>query len=142
MADAVRYTTDAMHRHRVERIAVVSAMGVGDSLAVVPFYLRWLIKHTNLGKTYADHNLADAEIRTTQTAWTLVRAAGPSNSDKPKTLHTTEAGLGEKPGLLVSRRGGPVRRGRRSGWRLGRSGTNHLGEITRLGEQDNAYRTI
>jgi hypothetical protein len=86
--------------------------------------------------------MVDAEIRTTQTAWTLVRAAGPSNSDKPKTLHTTEAGLGEKPGLLVSRRGGPVRRGRRSGWRLGRSGTNHLGEITRLGEQDNAYRTI
>jgi hypothetical protein len=54
------------------------------------------------GKTYADHNLA--EIRTTQTAWTLVRAVGLSNSDKPKTLHTTEAGLGVKPGLLISRR--------------------------------------
>jgi hypothetical protein len=25
-----------------------------------------------------------------------VRAAGLSNSDKPKTLHTTEAGLGEQ----------------------------------------------
>ena len=53
MADAVRYTTDAMKRHGVERIAVVSAMGVGDS---------------------------------------------------PKTLHTTEVGLGVKPGLLISRR--------------------------------------
>jgi putative NADH-flavin reductase len=33
MADAVRFTTDAMKRHGVERIAVVSAIGVGDSLA-------------------------------------------------------------------------------------------------------------
>jgi hypothetical protein len=33
-----------------------------------------------------------------------VRAVGLSNSDKPKTLHTTEAGLGVKPGLLISRR--------------------------------------
>jgi putative NADH-flavin reductase len=89
MADAVRYTTDAMKRHGVERIAVVSA--IGDSLAVMPFYLRWLIKCTNLGKTYADHNLVDAEIRTTQTAWTLVRAAGLSNSDKPKALVSRRA---------------------------------------------------
>jgi hypothetical protein len=29
---------------------------------------------------------------------------GLSNSDKTRTLHTTEAGLGVKPGLLVSRR--------------------------------------
>jgi hypothetical protein len=104
MADAVRYTTDAMNRHGVERIAVISAFSAGDSLAGMPSYLRWLVKHTNLGKTYADHNLVDAEIRTTQTAWTLVRAVGLSNSDKLKTLHTTEGGLGGKPGLLVSRR--------------------------------------
>jgi uncharacterized protein YbjT (DUF2867 family) len=104
MADAVRYTTDAMKRHGVERIAVVSAIGVGDSLAVTPAYLRWLIEHSNLGKAYADHNLVDTEIRTTRTAWTLVRAVGLSNSDKPTTLHTTEAALGVKPGLLVSRR--------------------------------------
>jgi hypothetical protein len=62
MADAVPYSTGAMKRHGVERVTVISAIGVGDSLPVTPAYLRWLIRHT------------------------------------------TEAGLGVKAGLLVSRR--------------------------------------
>ena len=134
MADAVRYTTDAMNRHGVERIAVISAFGVGDSLTVMPSYLRWLIKHTNLGKTYADHN--PRRRRDPHHADRLdIGARGRSVQQRPAQDFTHHRGGSGWQTRLAGQppRGGPVCRGRRSGGRLGRSGTDHLGEIARLG---------
>jgi hypothetical protein len=59
MADSTQNTVAAMKDGKVQRIG--SALGVGDALPVTPAYLRWTVKYTNLGTTYADHNLVDGE---------------------------------------------------------------------------------
>ena len=89
MTEATRKTMEVMNANRVRRIVIVSALGVGDSLSVTPAYLRWTVKYTNLGTTYADHNLLDAEVRQADVDWTLLRAVLLTNS--PNARRTTGA---------------------------------------------------
>jgi hypothetical protein len=49
--------------------------------------MRWTIKHTNLGTTYADHNLVDNEIRQADVDWTLLRPVMLTDSAKTKDIH-------------------------------------------------------
>ena len=103
MADSVAHTTAAMEARGLRRIVVVSAFGVGDSLAREPFVPRLVIKHTNLNYTYVDHNHVDAEIRATDTDWTLLRPVAltdkPSDGRKPAVTDLE----GPKPSFTIGR---------------------------------------
>jgi putative NADH-flavin reductase len=44
------------------RLVVLSALGVGESHAVQPFLSRTIVEHSNILKTYNDHNAANDEI--------------------------------------------------------------------------------
>ena len=102
MADSVAHTTAAMTRHKIRRIVIVSAFGVGDSLSREPVLARWAIQHTNLSYTYADHNLVDGEIRATDTDWTLLRPV--ALDDKPAVGHVAVSDTsGPKPSFFVGR---------------------------------------
>jgi uncharacterized protein YbjT (DUF2867 family) len=102
MADSVAYATAAMATEGIRRIVVVSAFGVGDSLPKEPLITRLVIGHTNLGYTYADHNLLDQEIRLTDTDWTLLRPA--ALNDKPATGKILVTDVeGRKPKLFIGR---------------------------------------
>jgi putative NADH-flavin reductase len=86
MTESTRKTVKVMTANGVRRIVIVSALGVGDSLSVTPAYLRWTVKYTNLGTTYADHNELDAEVRQADVDWTLLRAVLLTNSPKARQL--------------------------------------------------------
>jgi uncharacterized protein YbjT (DUF2867 family)/mannose-6-phosphate isomerase-like protein (cupin superfamily) len=102
MADSVANATQAMTERGIRRIVIVSAFGAGDSLARQPLLTRWTIQHTNLSYTYADHNLVDAEIRTTDTDWTLLRPV--ALNDKPATGNIAVTELdGPRPSFFISR---------------------------------------
>jgi hypothetical protein len=63
MADSVSHAVESLRKYSgnsVQRlhIVILSAFGVGDSFEVTPWIFRWMITHTNLGKTFEDHNLA------------------------------------------------------------------------------------
>lgn len=84
------------------RVIFLSAIGVGDSLQDTAWIMRVLIKHTNLGHAYGDHNSAEQVFRASDADWTLVRAMGLSNSDKEKTL-IVGTPTSPKPGMMVRR---------------------------------------
>lgn len=74
VASLRKYSTNSTQK---PRIVILSALGVGDSLQVTPLILRLLVKHTNLGVAYKDHNLVDSEIEANcgdEIDWTLARA--------------------------------------------------------------------
>jgi uncharacterized protein YbjT (DUF2867 family) len=96
MADSVANATAAMTARGIRRIVVVSAFGVGDSLARQPLLLRWMITRTNLSYTYADHNLTDTEIRNTDTDWTLLRPVALNNKPSAGKVAVTDI-HGPKP---------------------------------------------
>ena len=103
MTESTRKTVEVMTANGVRRIVIVSALGVGDSLSVTPAYLRWTVKFTNLGTTYADHNELDAEIRQADVDWTLLRAVLLTNSPNARQLQVRF--VPDKPaGMRISRR--------------------------------------
>ena len=102
MADSVANTTAAMAAHGIRRIVVLSAFGAGDSLSTASLPLRWMFTRTNLKYTYADHNLVDAEIRDTDTDWTLVRPAAFNKKLEAEPIAVTDI-HGPKPSFSISR---------------------------------------
>lgn len=102
MADSVANATAAMSARGIRRIVVLSAFGVGDSLAGAALPLRWMFTRTNLKYTYADHNLLDAEIRATDTDWTLLRPAALNNKANAGAITVTDI-HGPKPAFSISR---------------------------------------
>lgn len=85
-----------------KRVVFLSAAGVGDSFDDAPWFMRFIIKRTNLKYAYADHNSAEQTFRASETDWTLVRAMGLSNSDKEKSL-IVGTPTSPKPGMMVRR---------------------------------------
>lgn len=102
MADSVANTTAAMNARGIRRIVVVSAFGVGDSLSRQPLLIRWMITRTNLSYTYADHNLVDAEIRGTNTDWTLLRPVAFNKKTSAGKVAVTDI-HGPRPAFSISR---------------------------------------
>ena len=85
-----------------KRVVFLSAAGVGDSFDTAPWFMRFMIRKTNLSWAYADHNSAEQAFRASNADWTLVRAMGLSNSEKEKTLIVGTATT-PKPGMMVRR---------------------------------------
>lgn len=87
----------------IKRVVFLSALGVGDSFNDAPFILRFLIRNTNLGNAYADHNGVQEVMTTSGLDWTLVRASGLSNNLKVKKLVVGTAKQ-PKPGMMIRRK--------------------------------------
>ncbi|KAG2000880.1 hypothetical protein GB937_010741 [Aspergillus fischeri] len=103
LADATANAARALRRQqqqehgRKPRLVVMSALGAGESRKVTPFITRFIIDHSNVGKTYEDHNAVDAEIEGNcegEVAWTVALAVGLGDAGvKPvKTFEHTQRG--------------------------------------------------
>lgn len=73
---------DAMVKHNVNRLIVLSAAGVGDSWRQIGWISRLLFK-TMLKNVFNDHIAQEALVNQSPIDWTIVRAA--ILSDKPAT---------------------------------------------------------
>lgn len=81
------------------RLVVMSALGVGDSYAVTPYIIRFVMKYTNVSKSYDDHNVVNNEIELNcgdGITWTLPLPVGLKESGQKtvKTFGNTESGAG------------------------------------------------
>jgi hypothetical protein len=81
------------------RLVVTSAVGVGRSRQVAPWITKFLVDHSNVGKTYADHEAVNNEIEgncKNQIRWILPLPVALGNAGiKPvKTFGETELGAG------------------------------------------------
>jgi putative NADH-flavin reductase len=105
MEASVKNVIEALKLDGMRRLVVLSATGVGDSFPYAPWLIRFMVKRTNLGVTYADHDAVDAFLRATPDIdWTLVRAVGLTNADKVKDRLIVSYGGNPKPALTISRK--------------------------------------
>jgi hypothetical protein len=79
------------------RLIVMSANGVGESIAQAPLLVKFLINYSNVGKSYEDHEATDKELEAncgTDIIWTVAYPVALGNSgEKPvKIFRPTERG--------------------------------------------------
>jgi uncharacterized protein YbjT (DUF2867 family) len=92
----------AMRHSGARRIVVLSALGVGDSFALSPAVVRLLIRRTNLGIGYDDHEAQEVLLRESGLDWTSVRAAILTNRRSRGKLIVSYDGQ-PKPALTIGR---------------------------------------
>lgn len=74
LAAGTKTVVDAMVTHRVDRVVVMSAAGVGDSWKQIPWSSRLMFR-TLLRNIFADHQVQEAIVKQSPLDWTIVRAA-------------------------------------------------------------------
>jgi hypothetical protein len=89
-------------RQNLKRLITISAWGVGESKKEIPFWLRWLINHTNLRPIYAEHESQEKLLTNSNLSWTAVRPVALNDSKKIKTLKVSLNNF-PKPSLYISR---------------------------------------
>lgn len=76
----------AMQAAGVERLVCVSSMGIGDSKPMLPPLYRWLLVPLLLKQGFAEHELQEASIRGSDTAWTIVRPGALTNGARTEAM--------------------------------------------------------
>ena len=81
----------AIDRHGVGRLVVVSAAGVGESWAQIPWSSKLMFK-TMLRNVFADHQAQEEVVRASAANWTIVRAAVLSDKLERRAVTASNAG--------------------------------------------------
>ncbi|HEV2479570.1 MAG TPA: SDR family oxidoreductase [Puia sp.] len=102
ISESMRNVIAEAGRQNLKRLITISAWGVGETKKEIPFWLRWLIKYTNLGPVYAEHESQEKLLANSSLNWTAVRPVALNDSKKIKTLKTSFDNF-PKPSLMISR---------------------------------------
>jgi putative NADH-flavin reductase len=86
MTHCISNCISAMRKEGIRRLVVMSAIGVGNSFAYAPAVLRWLIRHTNLRRSYEDQDAQERILSQSGLEWTSVRVAGLTNWEHLRKL--------------------------------------------------------
>lgn len=81
------------------RIISCSAWGVSDSWGEMPGWFRWLVKYSNIGKAYEDHARQENILKSSNTAWTIIRPVGLTN--KKQRQEVQECFTGQRPNKIT-----------------------------------------
>jgi hypothetical protein len=102
IADSTRNATRVLraqnaHQGSKPRLVVMNALGAGESYAVTPYIVRFMINFSNVSETYKDHNAVYDEIEADcgdDVLWTLPLPVGLTNGGitPVKTFGCTEPG--------------------------------------------------
>ena len=98
MKNVIQLTQDNPPR----RVIICSAWGVGDTENDIPLWFKWLIKYSNIGVAYQDHERQEKELKSSKLDWTFVRPVGLINAKTKKTIRESFQNS-PKPKLTISR---------------------------------------
>lgn len=87
----------------INRVIVLSAWGVGDTVDHIPRWFKWFIDHSNIGVAYRDHARQEELLAESELLYTVIRPVGLINSDKEKDTQVSLNNV-PKPGLTISRK--------------------------------------
>jgi len=73
MSVSIKNCLTLMKERGIKRIVVMTALGVGDSRMEVPGFFRILIKISNIGHAYADHNRQEKLREESGLDWSILR---------------------------------------------------------------------
>lgn len=94
MADAVSNAIQAMKKHHVRKIVIMSSVGTGDSFANLNFLMRLVFTKTNMSLGREDHNLVDELTRKADVDFVLVRPVMLAEGDAAETKVFPDDGRG------------------------------------------------
>lgn len=102
MGNAVRAlraqrNADASADAKLPRLVVMNALGTGESYAVTPYIVRFMIRFSNVSESYKDHEAVSEEIEGVcgdEVLWTLPLPVGLKGGglEEIKTFGSTESG--------------------------------------------------
>lgn len=86
----------------VNRIIITTAWGAAETRKDIPFWFRWLIRFSNIGYAYKDHERQEKMLQKTDLNWTVVRPVGLTDEKKIKEVEVSLNNT-PKPKLMISR---------------------------------------
>jgi putative NADH-flavin reductase len=99
-SEATAIAIDAMKQHGVKRLVVLSALGAGESSALLNPLLQFLLLKLFLKAPYSDHGRQEALVKESGLEWVIARPSrltdGPANGRYEKT-----AELKKVPSLIT-----------------------------------------
>ena len=102
ISESIKNAIAEADQQNLKRLITVSAWGVGETKKEIPFWLKWLINHTNLRPVYAEHESQEKLLANSNLNWTAVRPVALNDSKKIKTLKVSFNNY-PKPSLYISR---------------------------------------
>jgi putative NADH-flavin reductase len=102
-ASGTQNIINAMRRHGIKRLICQSSLGVGDSRASLNVFWKYIMFGLLLRPAYADHELQEQYVKSSNLDWTIVRPAAFTDGEHSgKYLHGF-AIHDEKATLKISR---------------------------------------
>lgn len=93
--NAARNLIQAMHKHEVKRLLVVSALGAGGTGHLVPSWYEHLIMPTLLRGVMHDKESMEPVVEASGPQWTLIRPAHLVDGEATGNVHLFEHGSSE-----------------------------------------------
>lgn len=95
------YVIEAMKKHHVQRLIVLSALGVGDSRNLMPFFVQKIMIDFLLKAPFSDHEVQEEQVRKSGLDWVIARPGRLTNGAAKKQYKKTSAL--EKVPMAISR---------------------------------------
>ena len=103
LSDTLSLILELADRHKIRRLLVTTAWGVGDSRQELPGWFTWLIDHSNIRFAYQQHERQEEMLRQSRMDWTIIRPAGLTNGNKGQSIKISYQGT-SKLNLTIHRR--------------------------------------
>lgn len=103
LAESVTNILATMDNYGVHKFVYTSAFGVGSSAQHLPLLMRLLIRYSNLGLAYKDHEEVDEIVKKSKSDWTLVRPVVMTEKEKQNVKCLEDDGKGAGMSASISR---------------------------------------
>jgi len=102
ISKSIQNVVDLAPHFNVHRLIVVSAWGVGDSRAEIPWWFKLMISTSKIGEVYKDHDRQERIVQNAQLNYTIVRPVG-LNDKEANEVRVSKNG-DPKPNWSISRK--------------------------------------
>ena len=102
LSKSLQNVVDLAKHFQVKKLIVVSAWGVGDSRAEIPWWFKLMINSSKIGEVYKDHDRQERIVQNAEVNYTIVRPVGLNNKEA-SAVKVSKNGH-PKPGLFISRK--------------------------------------
>lgn len=86
LSDVINNIISLTGKSGLARIIVCSAWGVAETEKEIPIWFNWLIKYSNIGVAYKDHERQENKLKKSKLNWTIVRPTGLTNFKNDKKV--------------------------------------------------------
>ncbi|PTM04295.1 MAG: hypothetical protein DA405_07725 [Bacteroidetes bacterium] len=102
LSKSMQNVVDVSKHFPLKKLITVSAWGVGDSRAEIPWWFKLMIRISKISPVYQDHDRQERIVQNADLNFTIVRPVGLN--DKEARPVKVSQNASPKPGLFISRK--------------------------------------